>query len=74
MKQRLKEMKIRFNQAGQQQVVQFNTNVQPELILDHNDPYKVEWLQPNQQRPPLPYVVGKDVKRLSLFFFQVDRF
>jgi actin-related protein 8 len=59
LKQRLKDLKIRPHVGAAQQVIQFNQNAQPETIQDHNDPYKVEWIDVATSKPS--YLVGKDV-------------
>ncbi|KAJ3040818.1 actin-like protein arp8 [Rhizophlyctis rosea] len=45
IKQRLRALKIRSVPNAHSQVVGYNTQSQPETILDHNDPYKIEWTQ-----------------------------
>ena len=43
------------------QVTSFNSNVEPEIIPDHNDPYKIEWTDVTENPP---YVVGEKVRWL----------
>ncbi|KAF9277357.1 actin-like protein arp8 [Mortierella alpina] len=46
LKLRMKAAKRRPVPNAKTQVRSFNTSTRPEKILDHNDPYKVEWTDP----------------------------
>ncbi|KAG0209940.1 actin-like protein arp8 [Mortierella sp. GBA30] len=46
LKMRMKAAKRRPVPNAKTQVRSFNTSTRPERILDHNDPYKVEWTDP----------------------------
>ncbi|KAJ1927773.1 actin-like protein arp8 [Tieghemiomyces parasiticus] len=52
LRQRLKDAKRRPVSNALSQVISFNSRTQPETILDHNDPYKVEWTD-TQGGPPV---------------------
>ncbi|ORE03467.1 actin-like ATPase domain-containing protein [Rhizopus microsporus var. microsporus] len=58
LKWRMKNAKRRAVPNAEGQVVGFNTNAPRETILDHNDPYKVEWTDvENSNRPE--YFIGE---------------
>jgi actin-related protein 8 len=60
LKWRMKNAKRRAVPNAEGQVVGFNTNAPRETILDHNDPYKVEWTDvENSNRPE--YFIGEKV-------------
>ncbi|KAF9298009.1 actin-like protein arp8 [Linnemannia elongata] len=46
LKMRMKAAKRKPVNNAKTQVRSFNTSTRPERILDHNDPYKVEWTDP----------------------------
>jgi actin-related protein 8 len=47
-------------QSAEGQVIGFNTTAFKETILDHNDPYKVEWTEATKNG--VDYFVGEKVK------------
>ncbi|RKP39084.1 hypothetical protein BJ085DRAFT_18217 [Dimargaris cristalligena] len=51
LRQRLKDAKRRPVNNALTMVTNFNEKAQPELISDHNDPYKVEWTDVKRQEP-----------------------
>ncbi|CEP08259.1 hypothetical protein [Parasitella parasitica] len=53
---RMKNAKRRAVPNAESQVVGFNAAAVKETILDHNDPYKVEWTEVNKD---IPYFVGE---------------
>ncbi|KAG2203224.1 hypothetical protein INT46_002506 [Mucor plumbeus] len=53
---RMKNAKRRAVPNAEGQVIGFNTTAVKETILDHNDPYKVEWTEVNKN---IPYFVGE---------------
>jgi actin-related protein 8 len=55
---RMKNAKRRAVPNAEGQVIGFNTTAVKETILDHNDPYKVEWTEVNKN---IPYFVGEKV-------------
>lgn len=59
LKWRMKNAKRRAVANAEGQVIGFNTSAFKETILDHNDPYKVEWTESNQNSD---YFVGEKVK------------
>ncbi|KAF9438414.1 actin-like protein arp8 [Entomortierella beljakovae] len=61
LKLRMKAAKRRPVPNAKTQVKSFNTSTRPERILDHNDPYKVEWTDPASEGE---YVIGQ--KALNL--------
>ncbi|KAF9110088.1 actin-like protein arp8 [Mortierella sp. AM989] len=61
LKQRMKAAKRRPVPNAKTQVRSFNTSTRPERILDHNDPYKVEWTDPTLEGE---YIIGQ--KALNL--------
>ncbi|KAG0056438.1 actin-like protein arp8 [Gryganskiella cystojenkinii] len=61
LKQRMKAAKRRPVPNAKTQVRSFNTSTRPERILDHNDPYKVEWTDPAAESE---YIIGQ--KALNL--------
>ncbi|KAF9329600.1 actin-like protein arp8 [Podila minutissima] len=63
LKQRMKTAKRKPVGSAKSQVRSFNTSSQPEKILDHNDPYKVEWTDPNAEGE---YVIGQKALNLPL--------
>ncbi|KAJ3036259.1 actin-like protein arp8 [Rhizophlyctis rosea] len=62
IKQRLRSLKIRSVPNARSQIITYNTQSQPEKILDHNDPYKIEWTQPAKGKD---YVAGMEALRIS---------
>lgn len=63
LKWRMKNAKRRAVPNAEGQVIGFNTNAPKETILDHNDPYKVEWTDVSQDNE---YFVGEKVSSLLL--------
>ncbi|KAG0088065.1 actin-like protein arp8 [Podila epicladia] len=63
LKQRMKAAKRKPVASAKSQVRSFNTSTQPEKILDHNDPYKVEWTDPNAEGE---YIIGQKALNLPL--------
>ncbi|KAG0335020.1 actin-like protein arp8 [Podila horticola] len=63
LKQRMKAAKRKPVGSAKSQVRSFNTSTQPEKILDHNDPYKVEWTDPSAEGE---YVIGQKALNLPL--------
>ncbi|KAI1313897.1 actin-like protein arp8 [Mortierella claussenii] len=61
LKLRMKQAKRRPVTNAKSQVRSFNTSTRPERILDHNDPYKVEWTDPKAEGE---YIIGQ--KALNL--------
>ncbi|KAI7817063.1 hypothetical protein BC939DRAFT_467095 [Gamsiella multidivaricata] len=61
LKLRMKAAKRRPVPNAKMQVRSFNTSTRPERILDHNDPYKVEWTDPAAEGE---YIIGQ--KALNL--------
>ena len=55
---RMKNAKRRAVPNAEGQVIGFNATAVKETILDHNDPYKVEWTEVNKN---IPYFVGEKV-------------
>ncbi|KAI8645916.1 hypothetical protein BD408DRAFT_449924 [Parasitella parasitica] len=53
---RMKNAKRRAVPNAEGQVIGFNATAVKETILDHNDPYKVEWMEVSQD---IPYFVGE---------------
>ncbi|GAN02862.1 actin-like ATPase domain-containing protein [Mucor ambiguus] len=53
---RMKNAKRRAVPNAEGQVIGFNATAVKETILDHNDPYKVEWTEVNKG---IPYFVGE---------------
>ncbi|KAK4519550.1 uncharacterized protein ATC70_009786 [Mucor velutinosus] len=53
---RMKNAKRRAVPNAEGQVIGFNATAVKETILDHNDPYKVEWTEVNKD---IPYFVGE---------------
>lgn len=60
LKWRMKNAKRKAVSNAEQQVVGFNANAFKETILDHNDPYKVEWTDVTKG---MDYVVGEKVNK-----------
>lgn len=58
LKWRMKNAKRRAVANAEGQVIGFNTSAFKETILDHNDPYKVEWTESTQKND---YFVGEKV-------------
>lgn len=66
LKWRMKNAKRRAVPNAEGQVIGFNTNGVKETILDHNDPYKVEWTDLSKGTE---YYVGEKVCiEISCFF------
>ncbi|KAF9908532.1 actin-like protein arp8 [Lobosporangium transversale] len=61
LKLRMKAAKRRPVPNARTQVRSFNTSTRPEKILDHNDPYKVEWTDPKAEGE---FIIGQ--KALNL--------
>ncbi|KAF9911550.1 actin-like protein arp8 [Linnemannia zychae] len=61
LKMRMKAAKRKPVNNAKTQVRSFNTSTRPERILDHNDPYKVEWTDPTTEGE---YIIGQ--KALNL--------
>ncbi|KAK3836351.1 MAG: hypothetical protein JOS17DRAFT_680945 [Linnemannia elongata] len=61
LKMRMKAAKRKPVNNAKTQVRSFNTSTRPERILDHNDPYKVEWTDPAVEGE---YIIGQ--KALNL--------
>ncbi|KAG1472212.1 hypothetical protein G6F56_001680 [Rhizopus delemar] len=62
LKWRMKNAKRRAVPNADGQVIGFNTNAPKETILDHNDPYKVEWTEPQE----VDYFVGEKALRFPM--------
>ncbi|KAG1222465.1 hypothetical protein G6F62_008954 [Rhizopus arrhizus] len=63
LKWRMKNAKRRAVPNAEGQVIGFNTNAPKETILDHNDPYKVEWTDVSQDNE---YFVGEKALRFPI--------
>ncbi|KAF9199589.1 actin-like protein arp8 [Haplosporangium sp. Z 27] len=63
LKLRMKAAKRRPVPNARTQVKSFNTSTRPERILDHNDPYKVEWTDPATEGE---YIIGQKALNLPL--------
>ncbi|KAF9191928.1 actin-like protein arp8 [Haplosporangium sp. Z 767] len=61
LKLRMKAAKRKPVANAKSQVRSFNASSRPEMILDHNDPYKVEWTDPAAEGD---YIIGQ--KALNL--------
>ncbi|KAL1918111.1 uncharacterized protein VTP21DRAFT_3377 [Calcarisporiella thermophila] len=61
IKQRMKAAKRKAVSNANAQVVGFNKSVEPEIIEDHNDPYKVEWTDLDDSPE---YLIGEKALRL----------
>ncbi|KAF9934530.1 actin-like protein arp8 [Linnemannia zychae] len=61
LKMRMKAAKRKPVNNAKSQVRSFNTSTRPERILDHNDPYKVEWTDPASEGE---FIIGQ--KALNL--------
>ncbi|KAF9106031.1 actin-like protein arp8 [Mortierella sp. GBA35] len=61
LKMRMKAAKRKPVNSAKTQVRSFNSSTRPERILDHNDPYKVEWTDPAAEGE---YIIGQ--KALNL--------
>lgn len=59
LKMRMKAAKRKPVNNAKTQVRSFNTSTRPERILDHNDPYKVEWTDPAVEGE---YIIGQKVQ------------
>lgn len=72
LKWRMKNAKRRAVPNAEGQVIGFNTTAFKETILDHNDPYKVEWTEATKDGSD--YFVGEKVKTLQYpsFSFIID--
>jgi actin-related protein 8 len=65
LKWRMKNAKRRAVPNAEGQVIGFNTTAFKETILDHNDPYKVEWIEPNTAaKNGVDYFVGEKVSTM----------
>ena len=60
LKLRMKAAKRRPVPNAKTQVRSFNTSTRPEKILDHNDPYKVEWTDPATEGE---FIIGQKVRQ-----------
>ena len=60
LKWRMKNAKRRAVPNAEGQVIGYNTSAFKETILDHNDPYKVEWTEATKNEP---YFVGEKVSQ-----------
>jgi actin-related protein 8 len=63
LKWRMKNAKRRAVPNAEGQVIGFNTSGFKETILDHNDPYKVEWTDVSKETE---YFVGEKVRGHSM--------
>jgi actin-related protein 8 len=63
IKKRIKDKKIRVMPNTQGQVISFNSQSEPTVIADHNDPYKIEWTQVGKH-----IYLGQEVRTL----FKID--
>ncbi|KAG0291215.1 actin-like protein arp8 [Dissophora globulifera] len=63
LKLRMKAAKRRPMANAKQQQRSFNSSSEPERILDHNDPYKVEWTDPAAEGE---YIIGQKALNLPL--------
>ncbi|KAF9574754.1 actin-like protein arp8 [Mortierella alpina] len=63
LKLRMKAAKRRPVPNAKTQVRSFNTSTRPEKILDHNDPYKVEWTDPAAEGE---YIIGQKALNLPM--------
>lgn len=64
LKMRMKAAKRKPVNNAKTQVRSFNTSTRPERILDHNDPYKVEWTDPAVEGE---FIIGQKVPFVSTF-------
>lgn len=67
LKYRMKMAKRRAVPNANAQVISYNSQAVQEIIPDHNDPYKVEWTDGDQEGKP-EYYIGEKVCKLSKFF------
>ncbi|CAG8459317.1 6207_t:CDS:10 [Paraglomus occultum] len=61
LKERMKAAKRRPVANATSQVTSFNRSIQSEIILDHNDPYKVEWTAVDED---VDFYIGEKALRL----------
>ncbi|KAJ3081334.1 actin-like protein arp8, partial [Quaeritorhiza haematococci] len=62
IRQRMKAKKIRIFSSTRSQVLSYNAQVIPDTILDHNDPYKIEWTSLEEEPE---FIVGQQALRMS---------
>jgi actin-related protein 8 len=61
LKYRMKQAKRRSVPNANAQVISYNSQEVQETIPDHNDPYKVEWTDPNMDGERPEHFVGEKV-------------
>ena len=66
IKFRMRLAKMRVTPNAHSQVRQFNIQSIPEIIPDHNDPYKIEWTTANNKEK---YFVGLKVKIKNIYIY-----
>lgn len=62
LKNRMRLAKRRVVPNAHQLVCSYNKSVRPEVIPDHNDPYRVEWT--DVEKSP-PYIIGSKALRIA---------
>lgn len=73
LKYRMKMAKRRAVPNANAQVISYNSQAVQEIIPDHNDPYKVEWTDSDQEGKP-EYFIGEKVCKLSNFVFPAEQY
>lgn len=61
LKVRMKQAKRRSVPNANAQVISYNSQAVQEIIPDHNDPYKVEWTDPNINGEKPDHFIGEKV-------------
>eukprot|EP00158_Paraphelidium_tribonemae_P005066 Partr_v1_DN27140_c0_g1_i1_m15979 putative actin-related protein len=80
IKARMKAYKFRSVPNGTQQVQSFNDGSEAETIADHNDPYRVDWLDPSKLKDDAVYgerafLIPSDCEEFEVFHpFENGRF
>ncbi|KAJ2416288.1 actin-like protein arp8 [Coemansia sp. RSA 2530] len=63
LKQHQRQSKRKVPPNVYSQVLTYNEQSQPEIIRDHNDPFKIDWIRPSMVSDN--YIVGEDVLRVA---------
>jgi len=66
LKVRMKQAKRRSVPNANAQVISYNSQAVQEIIPDHNDPYKVEWTDPNINGEKPDHFIGEKALNLPL--------
>jgi actin-related protein 8 len=56
---RMRFYKLRASPQGSQQAASYNENVQVQNIPDHNDPYRIDWLEMEKEED---VIIGNKVQ------------